>query len=67
MSTTAAATSSETQCGQPRTTLITVPSRNRLTPAMSTWATAKLSEFTRCAPVPKRLRMNSGTLRTFEP
>ena len=28
---------------------------------------AKLMAFTRCAPVPKRLRMNSGTLRTFEP
>ncbi|SLJ81221.1 Uncharacterised protein [Mycobacteroides abscessus subsp. abscessus] len=28
---------------------------------------AKLSAFTRCAPVPKRLRMNSGTLRTLEP
>ena len=36
-------------------------------PAMSTWATAKLIALTRWAPVPKRRRMNSGTLRTFEP
>lgn len=28
---------------------------------------AKLSAFTRWAPVPKRRRMNSGTLRTLEP
>ena len=36
-------------------------------PAMSTWATAKLIALTRCAPVPNRRRMNSGTLRTFDP
>ncbi len=34
---------------------------------MSSWATAKLIELTRCAAGPKRIRMNSGTERTFEP
>ena len=46
---------------------MTVASRNRLTPAMRTWASAKLMAFTRCAPGPKRRRMNSGTLRTLDP
>ena len=36
-------------------------------PAISSWATAKEIELTRCAPVPNRRRMNSGTERTFEP
>ena len=36
-------------------------------PAMRICATAKLIALTRCAPVPKRRRMNSGTLRTFDP
>ena len=36
-------------------------------PAMRIWATAKLSALTRWAPGPNRRRMNSGTLRTFEP
>ena len=36
-------------------------------PAIRTWATAKLIALTRCAPVPNRRRMNSGTLRTFDP
>ena len=62
-----AAMISESQRGQPTSALITVASRNRLTPAMSTCAVAKLMAFTRCAPGPKRLRMNSGTLRTLEP
>ena len=44
-----------------------VPSRYRFTPAIRTWAIAKLNAFTRCAPVPNRRRMNSGTLRTLEP
>ena len=44
-----------------------VASRYRLMPAISTWATAKLIAFTRCAPVPNLRRMNSGTLRTFDP
>ncbi|SKS68307.1 Uncharacterised protein [Mycobacteroides abscessus subsp. abscessus] len=44
-----------------------VPSRYRLTPAMSTCATAKLMALTRCAPTPKRRNMYSGTLRTCEP
>ena len=36
-------------------------------PAISSCASAKLSALTRWAPVPNRLRMNSGTERTFEP
>ena len=36
-------------------------------PAISSCAIAKLSAFTRWAPVPNRRRMNSGTLRTPEP
>ena len=42
-------------------------SRARLTPAMSSWATAKLIALTRWAPVPNRRNMNSGTERTLEP
>ena len=41
--------------------------RARLTPAISSWATAKLMALTRWAPVPKRRNMNSGTERTLEP
>jgi hypothetical protein len=44
-----------------------VASSERFTPAISSCATAKERALTRCAPVPKRMRMNSGTLRTFEP
>ena len=39
----------------------------RLTPAMSSWATAKLIALTRWAPVPNRRNMNSGTDRTWDP
>jgi hypothetical protein len=42
-------------------------SRYRLMPAISSWARAKLRALTRWAPVPNRLRMNSGTERTLEP
>ncbi len=56
-----------TQSGQPSKAWTIEPSRYRLTPAMSSWATAKLIALTRCAPVPKRRNMNSGTDRTLEP
>ncbi len=36
-------------------------------PAISSCASAKLNALTRCAVVPKRLNMNSGTERTLEP
>ena len=54
-------------CGQPSRRFTIMASSYRFTPAISSWATAKLIEFTRCAPVPKRMRMNSGTERTLEP
>ena len=34
---------------------------------MSSWATANEIALTRCASLPKRRSMNSGTERTFEP
>ncbi len=66
-STTAPATIRATQIGQPSRACTMPASRARLTPAMSSWATAKLIALTRWAPVPNRLNMNSGTERTFEP
>ena len=36
-------------------------------PAMRICATAKLIALTRCAPGAEARRMNSGTLRTFDP
>ena len=36
-------------------------------PAISSCASAKLSALTRCAGLPNRRFMNSGTDRTFEP
>ena len=62
-----AATMSATQSGQPSSAWTIDPSRKRLTPAMSSWAIAKLMALTRWAPVPKRRNMNSGTDRTLEP
>ncbi len=62
-----AATMSATQRGQPSSAWTMDPSRKRLTPAMSSCATAKLIALTRCAPLPKRRNMNSGTERTLEP
>ena len=58
---------SEIHSGQPSRAFTIVASRYRLMPAMSTCAMAKLIALTRCAPVPKRRRMNSGTLRTLLP
>ncbi|SHV76701.1 Uncharacterised protein [Mycobacteroides abscessus subsp. abscessus] len=57
----------DTQSGQPSSTFTMVPRRYRLTPAMSTCATAKPVALTRCAPTPKRCNIYSGTLRTCEP
>ena len=62
-----AATMSPTHRGQPSSQFMILPSRYRLMPAMSSWARAKLSALTRCAAVPYRLSMNSGTERTLEP
>ena len=62
-----AATSRVTHSGQPSSELTTLASSSRLTPAMSSWATAKEIALTRCAPGPKRRSMNSGTERTLEP
>ncbi len=67
MSTIAAATIREIQSLQPRMTSTMFASRYRLMPAISSWARAKLRALTRWAPVPNRLRMNSGTERTLEP
>ncbi len=63
----AAATISATHRGQPSSACTMLPSRNRLMPAMSSWATANEIALTRWAPVPNRRRMNSGTERTLEP
>ena len=62
-----AATTSATHSGQPSRAWTMEPSRYRLMPAMSSWAMANDRAFTRWAPTPKRLRMNSGTERTLEP
>ena len=63
----AAATISDSQRGQPTSALITVASRNRLTPAMSTWATREADRVHQVRAGAEAPRMNSGTLRTFEP
>ena len=62
-----AATMSPTHRGHPSSQFMILPSRYRLMPAMSSWAMANDRAFTRWAPTPKRLRMNSGTERTLEP
>ena len=66
-STIAPATTRAIQIGQPSRACTMPASSARLTPAMSSWATAKLIALTRWAPVPNRLNMNSGTERTLEP
>ena len=61
------ATTSATHIGQPKRASTMVASKNRFTPAISSCASAKEMALTKCAPLPKRRRMNSGTERTFEP
>ena len=61
------ATRSDTHICQPSRASTMVASKYRFTPAMSSWATAKEIALTRCAVLPKRLRINSGTERTLEP
>ena len=48
----AAATTSATHSGHPSSQLMILPSRNRLIPAISNWARAKLKELMRWAVVP---------------
>ncbi len=52
--------------GQPSRDSMTMDSAKRLTPAVSSWATAKLTALTRWLDWLNRRRMNSGTLCTRE-
>ena len=61
------ATKSDTHICQPSRASTMLASKYKFTPAISSWATAKDTAFTRCAALPKRLRINSGTERTLEP
>ena len=56
----------DSHCGQPSSARMTSASAYRLTPAMSTDATAKLSALNRCVGLLNRRRRYSGTLRTRE-
>ena len=66
-STMTAATTRATGSGHPSRACRMLPSRYRLMPAMSSWATAKEIALTRWAPGPNRRSMYSGTDRTLEP
>jgi hypothetical protein len=60
-----AASTIEIGIGQPNSSRITSAMANRLTPAISTVATAKLSEFSTWVASLNRNRRYSGTLRTL--
>ena len=62
-----AATTIEMAIDHPRIASMTRASANRLTPAISTEATAKVIALNRCVGRLKRRRRYSGTLRTLAP
>ena len=66
-STIAAPMTIASQSGQPSSACMISASAYRLTPAISTWATAKLIAFSRWVGRLNRSRRYSGTLRTREP